>query len=185
VTATACVTACVPSRCRPIRVYTVTANRLTNNRVSQRSLCATVNVHSILKYIFTIAVALRADGQWTDWTEYGACSATCGDGYKSRTRFCAAPTPKAGGAECVGADFDIQSCAAGVSCELTITTSGCEYFRMIMHLYTPTHTPQCTHHSRTYSSGRQVGRMAVVVVVHVYMRLRKSEPIARLRRQHE
>lgn len=42
-TAIVCATACVRSRCRPIKVYIVTDNHSTSNLASLRKLCATVN----------------------------------------------------------------------------------------------------------------------------------------------
>merc|ERR1712062_247963 len=44
----------------------------------------------------------KINGGWGNWATYGACSATCGAGTKTRTRKCNNPTPAYGGAQCVG-----------------------------------------------------------------------------------
>lgn len=51
-----------------------------------------------------------ADGAWTDWSSYGACSQTCGDGTQYRTRTCTNPTPVGDGADCVGDSSESQAC---------------------------------------------------------------------------
>ena len=45
-----------------------------------------------------------SDGVDGGWSEYrlSACSATCGDGFKTHTRTCTNPAPSGGGAVCVG-----------------------------------------------------------------------------------
>ncbi|XP_074659491.1 MAM and LDL-receptor class A domain-containing protein 1-like [Tubulanus polymorphus] len=53
------------------------------------------------------------DGNWSDWSNYGSCSVTCGDGTKTRTRTCTNPTPYNGGAVCVGDASESTSCNDG------------------------------------------------------------------------
>ena len=42
------------------------------------------------------------DGGWTDWTNSGECSTTCGLGIQFMTRKCSKPKPLYGGKECEG-----------------------------------------------------------------------------------
>ncbi|CAC5422950.1 HMCN [Mytilus coruscus] len=50
------------------------------------------------------------DGQWGTWQEWETCNTTCGNGFKQRIRKCDSPSPYFGGSECMGLDFDIQTC---------------------------------------------------------------------------
>jgi len=50
------------------------------------------------------------DGHWNKWGSWGACSATCDQGTKTRTRKCTDPEPKNGGADCVGSNTHSTSC---------------------------------------------------------------------------
>ena len=58
-----------------------------------------------LIYIDTIV-----DGGWTSWSDYGACSKTCGTGNQCRTRTCTNPPPSNNGSECVGNGREHRSC---------------------------------------------------------------------------
>ena len=52
------------------------------------------------------------DGAWGAWTSYSDCSATCGEGYQTRTRTCDDPVPQYGGANCTmltGSSFEVES----------------------------------------------------------------------------
>ena len=58
------------------------------------------------------------NGAWSDWSDYGECSAECGGGTSTRVRECNKPAPENGGAECEGdASEDINCndspCAIG------------------------------------------------------------------------
>lgn len=44
--------------------------------------------------------ACPIDGGYSEWSTFGACSATCGNGLKRRTRFCNSPPPQYGGMDC-------------------------------------------------------------------------------------
>ncbi|XP_066920815.1 SCO-spondin-like isoform X2 [Clytia hemisphaerica] len=50
------------------------------------------------------------DGGFTDWSDFNACSVTCGTGKQERTRSCTNPEPKHGGEECNGPVLDERSC---------------------------------------------------------------------------
>ncbi|XP_071139733.1 scavenger receptor cysteine-rich type 1 protein M130-like [Mytilus edulis] len=50
------------------------------------------------------------DGQWGSWQEWEICNTTCGNGTQQRIRKCDSPSPYFGGSECIGLDFDIQTC---------------------------------------------------------------------------
>lgn len=50
------------------------------------------------------------DGGFTDWSNYGACSASCGGGTQKSTRSCTNPAPAHGGKECEGETERTQEC---------------------------------------------------------------------------
>ena len=54
------------------------------------------------------------DGYWTEWSPYGDCSVTCGEGYKYRTRECVGP--KNGGKDCEGDNKEAAHCETGKYC---------------------------------------------------------------------
>ncbi|OWF56393.1 A disintegrin and metalloproteinase with thrombospondin motifs 18-like [Mizuhopecten yessoensis] len=71
---------------------------------------------------------LPVNGQWSAWSEWSACSRTCGGGVKSRKRQCNDPLPQYGGEPCKGNDSmsklcNLQSCGEnsadfrGVQCK--------------------------------------------------------------------
>ena len=64
----------------------------------------------MLKSIYFIIV----DGNWGDWSNWDACSVTCGSGSKSRSRSCDNPAPVLGGNDCAGDAVDQASCDQGV-----------------------------------------------------------------------
>ncbi|XP_013378635.1 SCO-spondin [Lingula anatina] len=53
------------------------------------------------------------DGGWGEWSAYGDCSVTCGDGTKTRTRECNSPPPANGGADCEGNGSETSACNLG------------------------------------------------------------------------
>jgi len=44
--------------------------------------------------------AIAVHGDWAEWSNWGACSASCGEGGQKRHRKCDHPAPKNGGKEC-------------------------------------------------------------------------------------
>lgn len=53
------------------------------------------------------------DGNYTEWTEWSDCTATCGGGSKTRIRTCTNPPPQHGGNNCVelGPDAETVKCS--------------------------------------------------------------------------
>ena len=65
-------------------------------------------------YLLFFAIFISAiDGNYTEWTKWSDCSATCGNGSKTRIRSCTNPPPQYGGDNCVdlGPDTDITECS--------------------------------------------------------------------------
>ncbi|KAM5157512.1 SCO-spondin-like [Mantella aurantiaca] len=50
------------------------------------------------------------DGNWSDWTPWSDCSATCGGGFQNRYRFCTDPPPSPTGLPCQGPEREEQPC---------------------------------------------------------------------------
>ncbi|XP_069128273.1 SCO-spondin-like isoform X2 [Argopecten irradians] len=55
-------------------------------------------------------VKCRVKGAWALWEEWGACSVTCEDGRRTRTRTCDFPPPNHGGEPCPGEDIQYKPC---------------------------------------------------------------------------
>ena len=53
---------------------------------------------------------LTVDGQWSDWTNWGDCSVTCGGGKRKRNRTCTSPPPQNGGQKCPGPSEEEEAC---------------------------------------------------------------------------
>lgn len=51
------------------------------------------------------------DGGFTDWSEYGQCTVTCGGGTQIRERSCTNPAPQNGGNICNGLTEETRKCA--------------------------------------------------------------------------
>ncbi|KAG5319898.1 SEM5B protein, partial [Acromyrmex heyeri] len=49
-------------------------------------------------------------GQWSIWGPWHACTRPCNGGVRLRKRTCDSPSPKKGGVECPGCDFQIEEC---------------------------------------------------------------------------
>jgi hypothetical protein len=50
------------------------------------------------------------DGDWTAWSSWSACSASCGGGTQTQTRTCTNPSLDAGGSGCIGSNTQSQAC---------------------------------------------------------------------------
>jgi len=50
------------------------------------------------------------DGNYTEWSDWGPCSTTCGPGLSERTRSCTNPSPKGDGRECEEMPFEEKRC---------------------------------------------------------------------------
>ncbi|XP_056010712.1 sushi, von Willebrand factor type A, EGF and pentraxin domain-containing protein 1-like isoform X1 [Ostrea edulis] len=53
---------------------------------------------------------LFLNGNWGKWDEWSSCSETCGNGTKTRKRYCNNPAPYNGGHICSGNDTEITDC---------------------------------------------------------------------------
>ena len=63
-----------------------------------------------MKYF--IRTFLAIDGNYTEWTKWSNCSATCGGGSQTRARNCSNPPPQKGGKGCeeLGPANQTQEC---------------------------------------------------------------------------
>ncbi|XP_060552934.1 A disintegrin and metalloproteinase with thrombospondin motifs adt-1-like [Ruditapes philippinarum] len=50
------------------------------------------------------------NGGWSDWSDWGQCSVSCGVGLQSRTRSCTNPTPENSGQLCIGQNIESKVC---------------------------------------------------------------------------
>ena len=50
----------------------------------------------------SIYTVVPVDGGYTEWSDWGECSATCGGGVRTRLRTCTNPSSKDGGKNCDG-----------------------------------------------------------------------------------
>ena len=54
-------------------------------------------------------------GRWTEWSSWGACSVSCGNGRQESTRNCTKLTPDEDGTECIGRSVRTRKCQ-GTEC---------------------------------------------------------------------
>ncbi|XP_016112004.1 hemicentin-1 [Sinocyclocheilus grahami] len=62
----------------------------------------------------TISLKVQVPGGYSNWEEWGPCSATCGQGIQERIRFCNNPPPANGGPSCEGPNVDSRKCQASL-----------------------------------------------------------------------
>ncbi|XP_061172012.1 semaphorin-5A-like [Saccostrea echinata] len=55
-------------------------------------------------------IKCQVNGNWGQWSSYGACSVTCGMGTHQRTRSCNNPAPSGGGSTCPGDALEAKTC---------------------------------------------------------------------------
>ena len=63
-------------------------------------------------YIRYIEIYILVDGGYTPWSDFSACSATCGAGIQMRQRNCTNPAPKYEGRDCfrLGNSKETKTC---------------------------------------------------------------------------
>ena len=71
------------------------------------------------QYIFCAIILV--DGGFSDWDEWGACTAECGGGDQTRLRRCDNPAPQYGGLDCV----DVVGLSECQRCNLDPCPSQC------------------------------------------------------------
>nr|XP_054769474.1 hemicentin-1-like [Lytechinus pictus] len=60
--------------------------------------------------VMTIYLTVMVHGGWSEWTDWGQCSKTCGRGMRIRTRRCDSPSPANNGLQCTGPEVEQNSC---------------------------------------------------------------------------
>ena len=73
------------------------------------------NEHIFVKYApaslnSSVMVCVPVNGGFTDWTESGSCSTTCGAGNQTQLRSCTNPIPQHGGLPCQGPLQQVVEC---------------------------------------------------------------------------
>ena len=57
-----------------------------------------------------LCFAEKIDGHWSVWGSWGACSKTCDEGSRERSRVCDNPVPENGGLPCKGSAKGTDVC---------------------------------------------------------------------------
>ncbi|XP_074657173.1 uncharacterized protein LOC141910337 [Tubulanus polymorphus] len=68
-------------------------------------------VPSFLEIEFSDVEKVFVRGGWGEWSDYSPCSASCGEGSKTRSRMCNNPIPRHRGKQCNGPSSDVVECA--------------------------------------------------------------------------
>ena len=76
--------------------------------------------HTIMTFVGTLILAtdchqgflfsVPQDGFWSTWSEFNACSVSCGGGTQIRTRQCSNPPADFGGENCTGLATETAQC---------------------------------------------------------------------------
>ena len=65
----------------------------------------------------SMTISFSVNGGYTQWSQWGSCTVTCGSGQHVRTRTCTNPRPQNGGLNCfqqnMGGETDIGICTVG------------------------------------------------------------------------
>ncbi|KAK3592726.1 hypothetical protein CHS0354_007728 [Potamilus streckersoni] len=56
-------------------------------------------------------ITVVVHGSWSEWSFFGKCSLTCGQGVQQRTRSCENPEPVNGGRSCIGESVEQRPCS--------------------------------------------------------------------------
>ncbi|KAI8492696.1 hypothetical protein Bbelb_297370 [Branchiostoma belcheri] len=62
------------------------------------------------------------NGNWAGWLSWSGCTATCGEGVRSRDRTCSDPAPSGDGKECEGQGTEVEHCSIPPCIETDGTT---------------------------------------------------------------
>ena len=66
-----------------------------------------------------IKTTLSVDGGWSEYSDWGACSAGCGKGTQTRSKTCNNPPPASGGKDCDGEAVESKECMNIAECSGT------------------------------------------------------------------
>ncbi|XP_060582797.1 A disintegrin and metalloproteinase with thrombospondin motifs 1-like [Ruditapes philippinarum] len=96
----------------PIRCFLITNEFPNDNTYLKTGICELSSVYpeSATADIGWKVYGRIVDGSWGNWLNWGACSVTCGDGTRSRSRSCNNPSPSNGGEQCQGSNVNSQNC---------------------------------------------------------------------------
>ncbi|XP_063675690.1 semaphorin-5B-like [Bolinopsis microptera] len=79
------------------------------------------------KKSFEALCAVAIDGGWSDYSDWGACSAGCGKGTQTRSKTCNNPPPANGGKDCGGEAVESRECMDSATCSTGICAWGESY----------------------------------------------------------